>query len=162
MKLKRITTLIAVLAAFALIFGSTAAPASAAAVGPTSQIADVVDANAAFDSLVPGRNLSQAGIVSPKDPTGQYYAYCINFAGATYPWAVSNIGSCPGYADVYISGQHIAHINTGAGSMPTWSCLGGIALGLVTLFAPGGLEVGWALAGTLAGFGITIAGCAGV
>lgn len=96
------------------------------------------------------------------DVAGQYYSFCINL-GVSYPWTGKSAASCPGYLDVYINGDHVAHLNTGHNGGPlSFSCAGGVALGLVTLFAPGGEVVGWALAGTLAGIGLTISGCAGV
>lgn len=97
-----------------------------------------------------------------REPAGKYYSFCISL-GVSHPWTGKAPASCPGYLDVYINGDHVAHVNTGRnGGMISVTCAGGIALGLVTLFAPGGEVVGWALAGTLAGIGFTIAGCAGV
>ncbi len=37
----------------------------------------------------------------------------------------------------------------------------GRGVSMITIFAPGGAVVGWALAGTLSSIGLTLAGCAG-
>jgi hypothetical protein len=101
------------------------------------------------------------GAVQPLDVAGQYYGVCINL-GVGHAWDPKKANSCPGYLDVYISGNHVAHLNTGGGGGSiTWSCALGIGLSIVQVFGPGGIGVGWAARGVLTGIGITLLGCAG-
>ena len=75
---------------------------------------------------------------------------------ATLMFAVSR------YLHVYIGGKQVAHLNVGASTASiTWTCAAGVGLSMVTVFAPGGAVVGWALAGTLSSIGVTLASCAG-
>ncbi|MGF6832840.1 hypothetical protein QF015_001005 [Paenarthrobacter sp. TE4293] len=106
---------------------------------------------------IPGEVNSPA----PPEPAGQYYSFCTNL-GMSFNWTSNDPASCPGYLDVYIGGQQVAPLNIGGspGSV-LWSCALGVGVSMVTIFAPGGAVVGWALAGTLSSVGLTLMGCAG-
>ncbi|ABY22017.1 hypothetical membrane protein [Renibacterium salmoninarum ATCC 33209] len=98
-------------------------------------------------------------------PTGEYEYFCINL-GVGYNWNDKAPNSCPGWLDVYISGNHVGHINTGGSGgldVPA-SCVLGGAFFTITAFLPGGVvvDLGWvSVSTTLAALGITILGCAG-
>jgi len=143
------------------ISAANAAEASPVQASSTTQIVSAhAAASASSDPAEKPITKKRPGLVG--DVAGQYYSFCISL-GVSHPWTGKSPASCPGYLDVYINGDHVAHLNTGHNGGPlSFSCAGGVALGLVTLFAPGGEVVGWALAGTLAGIGLTISGCAGV
>ncbi|MCR1160784.1 hypothetical protein NEK97_04855 [Paenarthrobacter sp. UW852] len=98
---------------------------------------------------------------APPEPAGQYYSFCTNL-GMSFNWTSNDPATCPGYLDVYIGGQQVSHLNIGGspGSV-LWSCALGVGVSMVTIFAPGGAVVGWALAGTLSSIGLTLMGCAG-
>lgn len=106
---------------------------------------------------------SPVGAAPPerREPAGKYYSSCINL-GVSHNWTNNNPSACPGYLHVYIGGKQVAHLNVGASTASvTWTCAAGVGLSMVTVFAPGGAVVGWALAGTLTSIGLTLAGCAG-
>lgn len=147
MILKNISKIAAILAACASLVFAGLAPASAAEPTVTTQSISEFRAETGSQQL--------------REPAGQYYSFCINL-GVSHNWTNNNPSTCPGYLDVYIGGKQVAHLNIGAsaGSI-TWTCAAGVGLGMVTVFAPGGAVVGWALAGTLSGIGLTLASCAG-
>ncbi|KUM40221.1 hypothetical protein [Arthrobacter sp. EpRS71] len=98
---------------------------------------------------------------APPEPAGQYYSFCTNL-GLSFNWSSNDPATCPGFLDVYIGGQQVAHLNIG-GSPGTmlWSCALGVGGAMVTVFAPGGAVVGWALVQVISGIGLTLMGCAG-
>ncbi len=147
MVLKHISKVAAILAACASLLFAGLAPAGAAEPAVAAQSISA--------------SQSEPGGHELREPAGQYYSFCINL-GVSHSWTNNDPSTCPGYLDVYIGGKQVAHLNIGAsaGSI-TWTCAAGVGLGMVTVFAPGGAVVGWALAGTLTGIGLTLASCAG-
>lgn len=139
-------------AAFGLAFTGLA-PASASEAKPASSDAQAL--------ALPAPAAPAPDSVEPQDVAGQYYTYCINM-GVSHSWDGNAPESCPGYLDVYISGQHVAHLNMGATTATiTWSCAIGVAVGTVSVFLPGGIPAGWAAVGVLTNMGLTLVGCAG-
>lgn len=111
----------------------------------------------------PSISESPVGAARPelREPAGKYYSFCINL-GVSHNWTNNRPSTCPGYLHVYLGGKQVAHLNIGASTASlTWTCAAGVGLNMVIVFAPGGAVVGWALAGTLSGIGLTLAGCAG-
>jgi len=144
------TRIVGVLTAAALIGGLAATPASAVQPSQEQESAGVV-AQAGAPSLV--------GVEVPVAPasTGQYTATCINL-GKGYNWSPNNVPNCPGYLHVYISGNKVAQINTGGGSMNGWRCDLNVATGVLSILTPGGTVLGWAVKGLLKGLGYSVAG----
>ncbi|WP_404321202.1 hypothetical protein [Arthrobacter luteolus] len=155
--LKRISKFAVVIAAAFGLALTGLAPAGASEGQQTAAVAAVQQSPSLQQLATPG----SPDAAEPQDVAGKYYTFCISL-GVSHSWDGNPPESCPGWLDVYINGQHTAHLNMGATDAPvTWSCVIGVGLGMATLFAPGAGQVGWALAGTLAGIGVTIAGCAG-
>ena len=96
-----------------------------------------------------------SGTVQPMDVAGQYYATCIN-AGRGYAWSPSNADACPGWYDLYISGNHLAHLDMSiaAGAVTvSGSCWLALASGVASViwFTA---TVGWAVQAGLTYLGI--------
>lgn len=148
MILKQISKIAVTLAVAASLALTGVTPATAAEPSEVTQAAVV-------------ENSAQSDGPAPPEPAGQYYSFCTNL-GMSFNWTSNDPATCPGYLDVYIGGQQVSHLNIGGspGSV-LWSCALGVGVSMVTIFAPGGAVVGWALAGTLSSIGLTLMGCAG-
>ncbi|ACL41310.1 hypothetical protein Achl_3353 [Pseudarthrobacter chlorophenolicus A6] len=82
------------------------------------------------------------------DVAGQYYSFCIWWNGKSALWTNNDPYACEGWLDVYINGQHVAHLQNGGEPLASISCQLSVATGVMQVFT-GGLYSGWGMANWL-------------
>lgn len=95
---------------------------------------------------------------NPDDVAGQYYSFCIWWNGTSALWTNNDPYACQGWLDVYINGQHVAHLQNGGKPLASISCQLGVATGVIQVFT-GGLYSGWGLSSWLWSSWVTGLGC---
>lgn len=161
MKIEKFRSLALILTTTAVLLLGTLTPASAAV--PTGSSIGSVRSEA---SPADPTNLSHLGPekVAPSDTpgtddvAGQYYSFCVWWNGTSALWTNNDPYACEGWLDVYINGQHVAHLQNGGKPLASINCQLSVATGVMQVFS-GGLYSGWGMANWLWSSWITGMGC---